>query len=73
MSNISDEVHEYVLRRAYYRCQIRIEHVCAGEATEVDHIKPVTAGGSDDLDNLQAACGPCNKEKGDTWPWPPAA
>ncbi len=31
---------------------------------EVDHIYPVALGGSDDLDNLQALCAPCNRRKG---------
>ena len=31
---------------------------------EVDHIVPVAAGGSDDVDNLWLACRPCNQYKG---------
>jgi hypothetical protein len=30
----------------------------------VDHITPVSKGGTDDLDNLQTLCGPCNSSKG---------
>ncbi len=30
----------------------------------VDHVKPRSKGGSDDLDNLKLACADCNKLKG---------
>jgi 5-methylcytosine-specific restriction protein A len=32
-------------------------------ATQCDHIKPKSLGGTDDLDNLQALCGPCHDAK----------
>jgi 5-methylcytosine-specific restriction protein A len=32
-------------------------------ATEVDHIKPLAQGGTDDGDNLQGLCEPCHKAK----------
>jgi hypothetical protein len=49
-----------VLHRDGYRCQI-----CkVADATDADHIWPRVAGGPDRLENLQAACGPCNKRKG---------
>lgn len=32
---------------------------------EVDHIVPVTGGGSDDIDNLVTACTDCNSGKGE--------
>lgn len=53
------------------------------DGLEIDHIVPVRQGGSDDLENLAAACWRCNVEKGtrtpDEWqadreaqgkPWP---
>lgn len=36
---------------------------CSGDIMHVDHIVPVVAGGSDDLDNLAAACVSCNLAK----------
>ena len=44
--------------------------VCAGcgnklqaQYLEVDHIRPVSTGGSDDIENAILLCGPCNKIK----------
>ena len=34
------------------------------ERLEVDHIKPVSKGGTNDLRNLQCLCAPCNRKKG---------
>lgn len=36
---------------------------------EVDHIRPVSKGGSDDLSNLQPLQWENNRKKGDTYPW----
>ncbi|WP_299396541.1 HNH endonuclease signature motif containing protein [Pelagibius sp.] len=36
---------------------------------EIDHIKPTSEGGSDDLDNLQPLYWENNRRKGDTYPW----
>lgn len=48
-------VREYVLERDGYRCRIRGPR-CTGIATTVDHVVPVSRGGSDDPANLRAAC-----------------
>lgn len=38
--------------------------------TDVDHVKPVAAGGPHILANLRPTCHPCNASKGGTWPYP---
>jgi hypothetical protein len=54
------DLRAVVLHRDGYVCQI-----CkVADATDADHIWPRVAGGPDRLENLQAACGPCNKRKG---------
>ncbi len=44
-------------------CQLRYEGVCTIVATEADHVRDRATWG-DGLDNLQAACRPCNQRKG---------
>lgn len=54
-------IREWVLTRDGHLCQI-----CKlRAATDVDHIWPRRLGGEDHIHNLRAACGPCNKAKGD--------
>lgn len=50
------------LERDGYVCQLQYEG-CTGEATEADHIIAVSVGGTDEVDNLQAACRNCNNKK----------
>lgn len=38
---------------------------CGGKATTIDHVIALSAGGSDDIDNLVPACGRCNSGKRD--------
>ncbi len=49
-----------VLLRDEFTCAM-----CGGYATQVDHILARAHWGTDELDNLQAACKPCNQRKGD--------
>ena len=57
------KLRKQVLRRDSYSCQLRLQ-ACTQWATQVDHVVPRYAGGSDDLSNLQAACRNCNLLKG---------
>ena len=57
-------VRKVVLGRDDYRCRLRLTG-CTFIATTVDHIVPLSAGGSRlDRDNLQSACHHCNMVKG---------
>lgn len=51
-----------VLKAAGYLCVIHLQGICTGKATQTDHIVPVSEGGTDDVENLRAACAECNAE-----------
>lgn len=55
-----DKLMLLIIKRDGYFCQF-----CkTTEDLEVDHIRPLSKGGSDELDNLQLLCGSCNNCKG---------
>jgi 5-methylcytosine-specific restriction protein A len=51
-----------VLTRAGHHCQIRGPN-CTGVGTEDDHIVPLSQGGTNNMNNRQAACHSCHTEK----------
>ena len=54
-----ERVRRRVLRRDGYRC-----YVCGAEgASQVDHIIPVSRGGTDDESNLASICNACHAAK----------
>lgn len=61
-SGVRKSVRFAVLKRDGFRCVY-----CGADASEqklhVDHVKPKSLGGSDDIDNLVTACQPCNLGK----------
>lgn len=57
------ERRRLVLARDAHRCQLRLS-VCTVTATEVDHIRPRSLGGGDELDNLRSVCRPCHLGRG---------
>jgi len=58
-------LREQVLRRDQYicRCEACVATKRVREATEVDHIKPLSQGGTDDPSNLRAINADCHREK----------
>jgi HNH endonuclease len=58
------QISKEVLRRAGYRCEIKLAGVCTSRATVADHVIPVDEGGPSTLGNAQAACRACNAAKG---------
>jgi hypothetical protein len=53
-----------VLKRDNYTCQACGAIAGNGTILEIDHIKPFSRGGSDEIDNLQVLCRDCNIGKG---------
>ena len=50
-----------VIDRDGYKCQ----HCGIDKSLTVDHILALSIGGSDDIENLQLLCRPCNSRKND--------
>ena len=62
--NISSKLRFDVFRRDKYVCQYC--GACGpGVELEVDHVIPVSKGGTDNIDNLKTSCFNCNRGKGD--------
>lgn len=58
-----DAMGSRIRRDAYYEASIH--------GWEIDHVMPVSAGGSDNLTNLRPLQWENNRLKNETWPWPP--
>jgi 5-methylcytosine-specific restriction endonuclease McrA len=50
-------------KAANMRRDRRICQSCGAKATEIDHIVPVSQGGSHEPDNLRAICRDCHRRK----------
>jgi hypothetical protein len=55
-------LRKQVFERDGHRCKICKRMDCLS----IDHIIPVSKGGTNDLDNLQTLCRPCNSAKGES-------
>jgi 5-methylcytosine-specific restriction endonuclease McrA len=53
-------------RWEYYRGKC---WMCRKPATDMDHVKPLSRGGSNWPSNLRPACQSCNSRKGSRWPF----
>ncbi len=58
-----DRIRKVALNRDNHLCQSCLRRGRVTSANQVDHIKPKSRGGTDDLDNLRALCKPCHDEK----------
>lgn len=63
-NRITKKVRFAVLQRDNFTCQYCGAHG-PGVVLEVDHIIPISKGGTSDMDNLITACFDCNRGKGD--------
>ena len=61
---ISQRVRFEVLRRNKFCCSYCGKAAVDGYRLVIDHIKPVSKGGTNDIDNLTASCDDCNNGKG---------
>lgn len=61
-----DEIRKGILERDAGLCQVCLRNGQVTPATQVDHITPKCAGGTDDDSNLQSICASCHKLKTQT-------
>ena len=66
---VSAEVRAAVRAAFRGRCgYCGVSETSVGVELEMDHFRPLAAGGTDDIDNLVYACTACNRFKGDYAP-----
>ena len=62
---IKPSVRFQILKRDSYQCQMCGATAKDGATLEIDHILPVSRGGTNDASNLQVLCRDCNAGKSD--------
>lgn len=62
---VSQRLRWAIFQRDNFSCQYcgRNIHIDQGLVLEIDHIKPISKGGTDDIDNLVTSCYECNHGK----------
>lgn len=63
----SENQRKIIYQRADGRCQLCGRKIEFNDMT-VDHIIPISKGGSNDMDNTEATCFPCNQFKSNIFP-----
>ena len=67
MAAISLSIRQSVLRRDGFACCMCGRTAADGIKLEVDHKKPASKGGNDDIGNLWVLCDACNQGKKNKW------
>jgi len=67
--SIAEGIRLQVRQEAHFACEFcGVTETDTGGELTVDHFRPQTKGGTDDLDNLLYSCHRCNQYKADYWP-----
>ena len=62
---VTEKLRYQVMRRDGFRCQLCGATQADGVKLHVDHIIPISKGGTSDIENLRTLCDRCNRGKGD--------
>ena len=63
----SDDTRKLIYLNAHGKCELCGRKILLDDMT-IDHVKPLSMGGEDDVENLAATCYPCNLFKGNILP-----
>ena len=70
--SVSNSVKQVVRQRASFACEYcGVSEQSAGGELTIDHFRPQSKGGGDELENLVYCCSRCNLYKSDFWVEPP--
>lgn len=67
MAKHKDQLTNYKYRKQrelVFRTKGHDCYICGEWATAIDHVVPRKLGGTNDMDNLEPICKPCNSKKG---------